>query len=664
MVRPASTGVVMGGFRGPKWPVIGPMSVSCLRNGAAGLKLVPIRALFMGRDNYVKARQSRSGVFLAFSFVLLLALLLPGCATQRKASGPQSPADVAGGATEPTPVTPADVPAIIDSTPHDRGWELDGTPVDGKGLDTGALEFTEGEKAATTDAVDDPTVLVTEALEACEFARMLWEQGDIDEALVSLDHAYALLLDIPDDDPDFAQGKQDLRHLISRRVVEIYRSRLTSAADLGSSIPIELNSHIEREIKGFQRGERSFFMESYRRSGLYRPMIVRMMRDAGLPEELSWLPLVESGFKTRALSRARALGMWQFISSTGYRYGLSRSHWIDERMDPEKATQGAIGYLTELHGMFGDWMLALAGYNCGEHRVMSVIRRQQDDYLDHFWDVFEQLPRETARYVPRFLATLLIVRDPEKYGFDLPEPLPPAGYDIVSVDRHLRLDDLDRAMGLDKGTLTRLNPELRRGITPDKAYELNAPADSAPAFRAKLAELPRYVPPKDTFSVHRVRRGETLSTIARRHRTSVSAIMRANNLRSRNRIQAGQRLKIPSRGATARAPASIVTGGQAAAFTHSVRRGDSLWKLASRYGTTVDRIKRDNRLRGDRLSIGQKLRINTGIPAGSRTYSVRRGDTVGKIARTHRISINRVLRANGLSNSSTIYPGQVLVIPN
>ena len=485
----------------------------------------------MGRDNDVKSRQSGSDVsFSSFALALALALLLPGCAAQRNASGPHSPADVVGDISDPTPVTPADVPWIIASTPHDRGVEFD----------TGVLEFTEGETAPSTNAADDPALLVAEALEACEFARMFWEQGDIDEALTSLDHAYALLLEIPEDDPEFDQGKQDLRHLISRRVVEIYRSRLTSAVDHGSPIPVELNSHVEREIRSFQGGERSFFMESYRRSGLYRPMIARMMRDAGMPEELSWLPLVESGFKTRALSRARALGMWQFISSTGYRYGLSRSHWIDKRMDPESATQGAILYLTELHGMFGDWMLALAGYNCGENRVMSVIRRQQDDYLDHFWDVFEQLPRETARYVPRFLATLLIVRDPEKYGFDLPEPLAPAAYETVSLDRHVQLDVLDRALGLDKGTLSALNPELRRGVTPDKAYELNVPTASAPAFRAKLAELPQYVPPKDSFTVHRVRRGETLSTIARRHGTSVGAIVSANNLRSRNRIQAGQ----------------------------------------------------------------------------------------------------------------------------
>jgi membrane-bound lytic murein transglycosylase D len=580
-----------------------------------------------------------------------LLLFFPGCAVHSNIATPPTGADAVGSENGPAQVASTDV-------------EFYGAPVQELETYPAALEYTDGEPAQDQETVIDPVDLVAEALEACESARIFWEEGDIDGALATLDHAYAMLLQIPEDAPDLDQQKEDLRHLISRRVVEIYRSRLTSAVDLNSPIPVELNAHVEREIKSFQRGERTFFMESYRRSGAYRPMIVRMLRDAGLPEELSWLPLVESGFKKRALSRARAMGMWQFISSTGYRYGLSRSHWIDERMDPEKSTRAAIAYLTELHGMFGDWMTALAGYNCGEHRVMSVIKRQQDAYLDHFWDLFEQLPRETARYVPRFLATLLIVRDPEEYGFELPELLPAVGVEKVVVERHVKLDDLDRALGLEQGTLAALNPELRRRVTPAEAYELNVPPTATPAFAARLAELPAYVPPKDTYATHRVRRGETLSTIARRHGTSVNAIVRANNLRSRNRIRTGQRLKIPSRGATVRASTPIATGSQPATLTLSVRRGDSLWKLASRYGTTVDRIKRDNGLRSDRLYVGQRLRINTGTLERSRIYSVRRGDTVGKIARAHKVSVNAVLRANGLSRSSKIYPGQALVIPN
>lgn len=276
----------------------------------------------------------------------------------------------------------------------------------------------------------DPDALVAEALEACESAHELWQRGDLEASLATLDVAYDLLLQIPDE-PRLIQQKDDLRHLISLRVVDIYRSQLTTAADLNSPIPLEINEHVKKEIARFTGPERGFFVESFRRSGRYRPMILRKLREAGLPEELSWLPLVESGFKDRALSSARALGMWQFISSTGSRYGLDRSHWIDERMDPEKSTDAAIQYLTDLHGMFGDWMMALASYNCGENRVKRLLRRQEADHLDTFWDIYGGLPSETARYVPRFLATIAIVRDPEAYGLELPEPYPATEFETV-----------------------------------------------------------------------------------------------------------------------------------------------------------------------------------------------------------------------------------------
>jgi len=386
-------------------------------------------------------------------------------------------------------------------------------------------------------------------------------------------------------------------------------------------------------------------------------------------------------------------------------------------MDFEKSTQGAIDYLTELHGMFGDWMTALASYNCGEHRVMRVLMRQEDEYLDHFWDVFEQLPRETARYVPRFFATLLIVRDPQKYGFDLPEPLPPLGFETMTIARHTKLDDLDRALGLMPGAIAELNPELRRGVTPGTAYELRVPTSAAPLFNATVASLPSFTPPKEAGSagggVHRVKRGETLSTIAGRYHTSVNAIMRANNLRSSNKIYVGQRLRIPGRGgrtttvaaAPAPPPAATATTGTATTATtagaettavpaattaaadanvpeaetgapdtavqpapavtikHRVRAGDNLWKLASRYNTTVETIKRDNGLRGEQLYVGQTLRIHPPVAAGTQTYAVQRGDTVAQIAREHNVSLSAILLANGLSKGSTIYPGQLLVIP-
>jgi membrane-bound lytic murein transglycosylase D len=517
------------------------------------------------------------------------------------------------------------------------------------------------ESTALPVVTTDSAPLVAEALEACKSAETLWQEGDLEGSLATLDRAYELLLQIPDD-PGLIQQKDDLRHVISRQVVEIHRSRLTTAAELNSPIPLEINAYVEREIARFTGPERQFFLESYRRAGRYRPMIVRKLRQAGLPEELSWLPLVESGFKDRALSRARALGMWQFISSTGSRYGLDRSHWIDERMDPDKSTDAAIQYLTDLHGMFGNWTLALAGYNCGEHRVMRLIRRQENGHLDRFWDLYNGLPSETARYVPRFLATLVLVSDPEKYGLELPEPDPAVDFETITVDRHLRLTDLDGALGLERNTFVALNPELRRETTPGESYTLRVPATVASEFDEKLAALPAYAPPPElTFARHSVRRGDTLSTIARRYGTTVSTIMRANHLRSRNRIREGQRLKIPQRGGSAPMVAASFGGSS---LTHTVRQGDSLWKLASRYSTTVDRIKRDNRLRGDQLSVGQRLEIHTGSAAGSSSYTVRPGDTIGRIASAQNVPVDRLLRANGLSRASTIYPGQVIRFPD
>ncbi len=520
--------------------------------------------------------------------------------------------------------------------------------------------------SAPAENPTDGAALVSEALEACESANDLWQRGELDASLATLDLAYDLLLQIPDD-PGLIQQKDDLRQLISHRLVEIYRARFTSASELNSAIPIEINDHVQREIKRFTGVERRFFLDSYRRSGRYRPMIVAKLREAGLPEELSWLPLVESGFKERALSPARALGIWQFISSTGSRYGLERSHWIDERMDPEKSTDAAVAYLTDLHGMFGDWMMALASYNCGENRVKRLISRQQAAHLDRFWDLYNGLPSETARYVPRFLATLAIVQDPSAYGMDLPEPEAPTGFTTVTVRRHVRLTDLDATLGLGRSALGSLNPELRHGTTPSEAYALRVPDSVAPFFEEKLASMPAYEPPPEvTYVRYRVRRGDALSTIAQRHGTTVTAIMQANRLSSRNRIREGQRLKIPVRGGAS--PGAIAhVSSSSGSVTHTVRRGDSLWKLASHYGSTVDRIKRDNGLRSDSLSIGQRLRINRGpatIASSGRSYTVRQGDTIGRIAQAENISIDSLLRTNGLSRTSTIYPGQVIRFPN
>jgi membrane-bound lytic murein transglycosylase D len=412
------------------------------------------------------------------------------------------------------------------------------------------------EPAPEEEPANEAETAQKEALEACQAAEELLAQGQADAALAAVDRAYARMLDLPANGDDaYLQSKEDIRLLAADLIRRIYRSGESTAAPKapgrGFAMPAADNPHVQREIRSFTTVERDAFLEGYRRSFLYRPMILARLEKAGLPEELSWLPLVESWFKVRALSRASALGLWQFISSTGVRYGLGRDTWVDERLDPEKATDAAIAYLADLHGLFGDWPKALAAYNCGEARVMRLSRPGGDEYLD-FWDLYEQLPHETRRYVPRLVAALLILEDPAKYGMTLPEPSPPLpAAATVSVARSVKLERLDAALALEPGTLASLNPELRRQATPKRAYDLRVPAGREEAVLAQLGGLPEWTPPAPQYATHRVRSGETLSQIASRYRTSVTALMRANNLRSANRLQVGQRLRVPARGASA-----------------------------------------------------------------------------------------------------------------
>ncbi len=447
------------------------------------------------------------------------------------------------------------------------------------------------------------------ALELCSTAHSLWADGQIDEAMAALDKAYSLILKVDRDaPPDLLQQKEDIRFIIAKDILEIRTARFRTTNGLHKEIPITLNPQVMAEIANFQGKERKFFLASYRRSGRYRPLIVKALKDAGLPQELSWLPLIESGFKLRAMSRARALGLWQFIASTGYKYGLRRTVWIDERLDPEKSTKAAIAYLVELHKIFGDWLTVLAAYNCGEGTVLKAIRTQQVDYIDHFWDLYRRLPPETARYVPRFLAVLAILKEPEKYGFHLPKPDPPLQWDTVEVKRQLYLREIARAIGVDYGELRDLNPELRHAVTPGKPYPLRVPKGKGPVLEAKLKALREWLPPAKAYVWHRVRRGETLSLIAARYRTTVWDIVRVNHLRHKHLIRVGQRLKVPV--ATRRSnPFPSVCSRPPGKDEYVVRRGDSLWTIARRFGLSAKRLRRLNHLRSNRIYEGQILRI-------------------------------------------------------
>ena len=523
---------------------------------------------------------------------------------------------------------------------------------------------------AKADVPKKEQAILDEALEFCRTSQDFWSKGDFENAIDALDQAYALILQADtSESPKLIQQKEDIRFMICKRMLEIYASQTTVVNGNHNAIPMVMNRYVEKEIKLFKGRERKFFLESYKRSGQYRAKIVEALNAAGLPEDLSWLPLIESGFKVKALSKARALGLWQFIPSTGYKFGLKRNQWIDERMDVDKATQAAIAYMKELHKIFGDWSTVLAAYNCGEFRVLRVIRSQNINYLDNFWDLFEKLPWETARYVPRFLAALHIIKDPEKYGFELPETYPPRHYETVSVSKQMRIKDIANKLEINKKDLEILNSELRYKVTLPTVYDLKVPPGKGELLTAKLDEIPAYTPPKRFYDYHIVRRGDTLSTLARRYRSSVRSIMRANNLRKQNLIRVGQRLKIPVRSSSR----SMILANQAAQqdttkpLHHRVRRGDSLWVLARAYNTTVQEIMRLNGLKSTRLHIGQHVLIRQGMTAtepvdGTKKYCVKRGDSPYQIATAHNMKLERFLSLNRLTPRSRIFPGQMLLV--
>jgi len=507
-----------------------------------------------------------------------------------------------------------------------------------------------------------------EALDFCEVAQSFWQKGELDNALDALDKAYSLILDVDTrQDVKLIQQKEDLRFLISKRILEIYASRNIVVNGNHDEIPLEINRHVEAELKRFTGYEKDFFEQSYARSGKYRPYILEALRKAGLPEELSWLPLIESGFKVKALSRARALGLWQFIPSTGYKFGLKRNRYIDERIDFIKSTDAAIAYLKELHSMFGDWATVLAAYNCGEGRVLQVIRTQNVNYLDNFWDLYQRLPMETARYVPRFFATLLIIKNPQKYGFENFSADPALEFDTLEINRQVRLKDIGTAIGVELEDLEALNPELRYHLVPPEPYELRVPKGQTESLAAALDTLPISQLPQRAYVYHRVRSGQTLSTIARHYRTSVRSIMRANNMR-RTMIRVGQRLKIPQRGYVTTAQAPSQPASPPASGIHYVRKGDSLWIIANRYGTTVKKIKDLNDLSSNHLVIGQTLKIpgfkTEPLPETAQlsTYAVQNGDSPYTIALKHNMELERLLMINRLTPRSKIYPGQKLYI--
>src|SRR5438045_348466 len=382
-----------------------------------------------------------------------------------------------------------------------------------------------------------------------------------------------------------------------------------AAKNVSHDLPLTVNDEVLMFLNFFQTPKgRDIVENGLRRSGKYRDMISRVLREEGLPQDLIYLAQAESAFQPLALSRAGARGIWQFVAYRGQQYGLRHNWWIDERQDPEKATRAAAQHLRDLYGLFGDWYLAMAAYNCGPGNVQKGVERT--GYAD-FWELYRRnvLPRETKNYVPIIVALTLIAKDAAHYGIqtDLEQPVP---YDVVKPGRAIDLRLVAETIDADVETLRSLNPSLLRMATPDDpSFELHLPKGTAEKFSASIADIPpeKWV----SWRRHKVAPGDTLTSIAKKYRVTPAAIASANNLEKGEALSAGDKLIIPAVQPASETKSRLVQ--------YRVRKGDTLLGIADRYSISSDDLRRWNHLKAARVGRGMVLRIYTigGAPEAS-----------------------------------------------
>ncbi len=482
-----------------------------------------------------------------------------------------------------------------------------------------------------------------------------------------------------------------------------------STKEISYDFPIVINKQVEAYLDIFQNKQKKTFSRWLTRSGKYIPMFQKELRDAGLPEDLAYLAMIESGFNQRAYSRAKAVGLWQFMRATGKEYNLRIDKYVDERRHAEKSTKAAVAFLSDLYAQFGDWHLAVAGYNAGAGKIGRGLKRYK---TDNFWDLAQHryLRLETKRYVPKLIAAILISKNPEQYGFSNINYEAPLEYDTLRVGPGLSLDAVAVVCNTNSKSIKKLNQELKTGRTPlnKSHYDVQIPMGKKELAEANLPRLNSVV--STGYKTHVIRKGDSLSKICKRYNINKTTLLKINNLRS-SKLVAGNHLRIPYSSAQYRLLAQGNTGNIATddLVLHTIKPGETISKIADSYNVPAELIVSWNGLKsvhkiraGQQLALyiiddnksvvftktsstskavakvpaekissmivlaeQKKFSIADATPAKSKVtwYQVRQGDSLWTIARKFNLSTKQLKSWNKLK-SNRIHPGIKLKINN
>lgn len=447
---------------------------------------------------------------------------------------------------------------------------------------------------------------------------------------------------------------------------------------VSDDFPVVHNAKVQYFIDYYTGRGRKVFTRWLERSTRYLPMMREVFAEAGLPQDLAYLAMVESGFNTRAYSWAHAVGPWQFIRGTGKMYKLKQDWYRDERRDFEKSTRAAARFLSDLHRQFdGEWYLAVASYNAGPGKIRTAIRKYK---TRDFWEMSrgKYLRAETKNYVPKLMAVLTLAKDPEKYGFTDLNFQEPLQYEVVTIPTVTDLEIVAKMTGISYEDLKTLNPELKRWCTPpgEKDYQLRIPAGSSEQFNEEYAKLS----PSDraNYMHYKIKQGDTLGALSRKYNVRVNDIMALNNIRNPRSISIGTNLVLPLKKGYSSRPVKELRDdyNRTRRQVYTVRSGDSLWSISRKFGVSQHQLRVWNRLGwsnvirpGQRLAVSSKAApkkarkvVKADGPPREIIYKVRSGDTLWGIGRQFAVATAQIREWNNLTSDHVLKPGDKLTL--